>query len=226
LVRVIAGREPSTNLIIYGGDPGYLGGGQLLGTGDTLTLSDLDNFKADDATFASERLAYFRYGIFAEEINCAGVNGCARGPSAASPNRANEEFLVSRVTMLGEFSAIVLLHELGHTLSLCHPEPDANAPVLGTACTDYSGVSPDDVTAMGSDIGADSIVVGAVAGCLIGGGIGFIGGPWGAAAGCVVGGILGAILGLFNSDAWLRTVDYHPNEWDSLMFFNSVVTAP
>jgi hypothetical protein len=208
------------------GEPGYLGGGQLLDHISPFTLSDLDNFKADASSFAPQRDAFYRYGVFADEINCSGVNGCARGPSAAIPDRPGQDFLVSRTTMLGEFSAIVLLHELGHTLSLCHPEPDASVPVLGVACLDYTGVGPDDVTAMGTDIGGDSIIAGAAGGCLIGAGIGAVGGWQGAVAGCLIGGVVGAILGFINSDAWLRTVDYHPNEWASVRFFATTVTTP
>jgi hypothetical protein len=208
------------------GESGYLGGGQLLDHKSPFTLGDLDDFKSDPDFFAAERTAFYRYGVFADEINCAGVNGCARGPSAAVPNRPGKDFLVSRTIMIAEFSPIVLIHEIGHTLSLCHPEPDANPPVLGVACTDYTGVGSNDVTAMGSDIGGDSIIAGAAGGCLIGGLIGLAGGPLGAAVGCGVGGLVGAFLGFINSDAWLRTVDYHPNEWASIQFFSGLVTDP
>ena len=228
LIRLVL-FDPTTQQAVYDGEPGYLGGGQLIDQISSFTLDDLDNFKRKDDPifFAEERDGYYRYGIFATTIECAGSFGCARGPSETRLNAPGKDFLVSKTIMLGELTAIVLLHEIGHTLSLCHPEPDADRPVLGVACTDYTDVPEDAVTAMGTDVGADSILAGAIAGAVIGCGIGAgVAAVPGCVVGGVVGGLAGAVLGFLNSDAWQRTVDYHPNEWASIRFFSSVVTDP
>jgi hypothetical protein len=91
-------------------DDGYLGGGEVLPHEETVTMDDLENrFRLNH--FWTERNNRFRYGLFVDKTSGEGNNGVARGPN----------FIVSRAIMLGQFSAIVLMHELGHTLSLCHP---------------------------------------------------------------------------------------------------------
>lgn len=85
-------------------DDGYLGGGQVLPYEETFTLDLVasSTYKGDESRFAPEREAYFRYGIFVDTIE-GGFNGRADAEGMAGKN-----FVVSRTTMLGDFSAIVL----------------------------------------------------------------------------------------------------------------------
>jgi len=212
-------------------DDGHLGGGQNIITalgqpagpmqGPTaITMDDLEN-TLRPANFADVRRKHFRYGLYVEVTAGEGRNGVARG----------KNLIVAIETMLGDFSAIVLMHELGHTLGLCHPGGDGKPPEVSATCPTptnwphigcrhYCGVGDDAVTAMGADIGLDSILIGAGAGALIGGLAGFaIGGPLGAVLGALIGGFLGSLLGLSNADAYLRVVDFHTNEWNALRFW-------
>jgi len=211
-------------------DDGYLDGGEVLPFKETLTLDELRNdYKSDSDIFSPLRRDFYRYGIFVSEIP-GGFNGRAEAGGFAGKN-----FLVSRTTMLGEFSPIALLHEIGHTLSLCHPEvgegpltsPICPVGAGWVGCVHYCGVGDKDVTAMGDDKGGDAIVAGAVTGAVIGAGIGFgVGGPIGAVAGGLLGGIAGGVLGLFNSDAYQRTVNFHEKEWSAIQFFRMLVSRP
>lgn len=225
-------------------DDGYLGGGQILPHEQTFTLNLLESatYKGNPSRFSPERASHYRYGIFVDEIE-GGFNGRA--------NRPGQNFLVSRTTMVGHFSAIVLLHELGHTMSLCHPEggeekpfPSGSCPtppdwdgglgmpcIVATACcAHYCGVRDDDPTAMGDDV--DWSIRGTINGAAIGVGTGvvvggLIGGPVGAIVGGVVGGLIGGVLGGFlDSGAYERVVDFHPEEWAHLQMFQNVVVGP
>ena len=216
-------------------DDGYLGGGQRLEDKEIVPFSDLEKVYKP-AHFWQERRGFFRYALFVDkmedELFGIGVNGRA---DLYRPNRSPQtpatNLMVSRSTMLGQFSAIVLIHELGHTLGLCHPigtkEPPIPSPICPVPtgweednehCVHYCGVDGNDVTAMGDDVGRGVIIAGAARGALIGAAIGALAGGVGAVVGGIVGGIVGAVDGFLNSDAWLRVVDYHPNEWAALQF--------
>ncbi|MGR8940346.1 MAG: hypothetical protein ACU83P_02035, partial [Gammaproteobacteria bacterium] len=207
-------------------DDGYLGGGNELPYEAPISLEDLEqSYKCNPKFFWRERFDHFHYMLSVDRMTDIlfdiffQANGKARRPGT--------NLIISRQTMLGEFSAIVFIHELGHNLSLCHPvgtnEPPSPSPICDangdppagwSGCRNYCGVGDNDVTAMGDDVGFDSIIGGAAGGAVIGAGIGFgVGGPVGAAVGAGVGAVIGGLLGFFNSDAWLRVVDYHPNEW-------------
>ena len=206
-------------------DDGYLGGGQVHPHEEPITLSDLKSkYKCRADRFWRERFSHFHYMLSVDRMTDTLPDTFGGGNGRA--DRPGTDLVISRQTMLGEFSAIVFIHELGHNLSLCHPvgtqEPPSPSPVCDTSgnppvgwsgCRNYCGVGDDDVTAMGDDVGFDSIIAGAAGGALIGAGIGAVGGIPGAIIGGIIGGIGGALLGFLNSDAWLREVDYHPNEW-------------
>jgi hypothetical protein len=214
------------NQVIPRFDDGYLGGGQVHPHEEPITLPDLKSkYKCRTDRFWRERFSHFHYMLAVDRMTDSFSDTFGGGNGRA--DRPGTDLVITRVTMIGEFSAIVFIHELGHNLSLCHPvgtkEPpspspvcaaDGNPPAGWTGCRNYCGVGDDDVTAMGDDVGLDSIIAGAAGGALIGGLIGAgVGGLPGAIVGGILGGLGGAVLGLFNSDAWLRVVDYHPNEW-------------
>lgn len=213
-------------------DDGFLGGGQTLLYREFVTIDDALDIRSNRANFWPERQNLFRYGLFVDNLTGGeGSNGVGQFPP-------NTTFVVAKQTELGQFSAIVLMHEIGHTQGLCHPDGDGKPPMVsGTCptpadwqyarCRHYCGVDGDDSTAMGADIGGElvaGIVAGAVIGALIGAYIGFgLGGGWGAVIGGFVGGLIGGfvggILGLFNSDAYLRFVNFNLHEWKALVFF-------
>jgi PLAT/LH2 domain len=206
-------------------DDGYLGGGQVHPHEAPITIDDLrSKYKCHTDRFWRERFSHFHYMLSVDRMTdtlsdtFGGGNGRADRPGA--------NLVISRQTMLGEFGAIVFIHELGHNLSLCHPvgtrEPPSPSPVCEASgdppaawsgCRNYCGVGDDDVTAMGDDVGLDSIIAGAAGGALIGASIGAAFGGVGAIVGGFAGLVGGALLGFLNSDAWLRVIDYHPNEW-------------
>jgi hypothetical protein len=210
-------------------DDGYLGGGQVHPHEEPITLPDLKSkYKCRPDRFWRERFNHFHYMLTVDRMTDSLTDTFGGGNGRA--DRPGTDLVISRTTMLGEFSAIVFIHELGHNLSLCHPvgtseppspppECDAsgNPPTGWIGCTNYCGVDDENVTAMGDDVGFDSIIAGAAGGAIIGAGIGAgIGGIPGAIAGGIVGGIVGGILGFLNSDAWLRVVDYDPKEWEAV----------
>ena len=228
-------------------DDGYLGGGDTLPYVETIALStdpNLIDLKSDlkPSNFWPQRMSFFRYGLFVDKLK-GGFNGRADAGGVAGT-----DFIVARGTLFGQFAPIVFMHELGHTLSLCHPigtkEPPSPSSVCPTPadwdgdpstivreCIHYCGVGDDDTTAMGDDIGWSAGgtigggLIGAVGGAAAGAGIGFlVAGPPGALVGALIGGGVGAIVGgaiggFLGSDAYRRTVDYHPAEWAALKFW-------
>lgn len=202
-------------------DDGYLGNenGGILPHKEVVMFSELNGYKNNNLW--SERQGFFRYGLFVDNMG-SGSNGRA--------DRPGTKFIVSRTTMVGSFSAIVMIHELGHTLGLCHPEgteeppipsPSCPTPISwvadGEHCIHYCGVDGDSVTAMGDDInfGTSGIIIGIAIGVGIGIVIGgLLGGLTGAIIGGIVGGIFGGLIGGFlDSDAYARVVDYDIIEW-------------
>jgi len=67
---------------------------------------------------------------------------------------------VSRRILIGQFSPIALLHEVGQALGLYHPEegespvaaPICSVPTVWIGCTHYCGVGGNDVTGLGDMI--------------------------------------------------------------------------
>ncbi len=208
-------------------DDGRMGGGQILPYDTDLDLARLrSEFKADPNVFSPDRVGHFHYGIFVDEI-AGGLNGKADQPG--------DDFLVSRTTLVGQFSPIVLLHELGHNLRLCHTDsPGVETPIVAPVCpvpsgwpgcTHYCGVTEDDPTAMGAHMGISwagtigGFLVGAGGGAIAGAAIGSAFGPPGAIIGGIVGGLIGGVAGgiwgVTKSDFYQREVNFHQNGWDA-----------
>jgi len=218
-------------------DDGYLHGGQSLPYEDEVTFNEM-KFTYYPQHQWNERKKHYRYALFVPSMG---------GSHNGRADRPGKTLIVSRSTMIGSFSSIVFIHETGHTLGLCHPmgtsEPPIPSPTCPTphdwnsdwdptfcapgtvsarCCTHYCGVGEHDVTAMGDDVGIEDIVTGGAIGIIVGlaiialfiPGIGWIAG----AALLLAAGLIGAITGFFFSDAYLRIVDYHPNEWAALFF--------
>jgi len=219
-------------------DDGVLHGGKvLIPEQNEVPFDSLQSIR--DNNQRMERFTSFKYALFVPSMG---------GHHNGRANRPGQKLMVSRSTMIGSFSSIVFIHELGHTLGLCHPigtsEPPSPSPscptpadwsggcvqIIGTplspsdsvrCCRHYCGVDGDDVTAMGDDIGIQELVTGGAIGIMVGlaiialfiPGIGWIAGGLlllGAA-------LLGTIGGFFFSDAYLRIVDYHVNEWAHIL---------
>lgn len=204
-------------------DDGYLGGGQVLPYVETLTPTDADNYRMDPAKFSASRLALrWRYALIVDVLeDGAGFFGDALG----------QRFIFRSVpglgqTMTGQAQPIFFMHELGHTLRLCHRLGDRTPtcfpcplPANAVGCQ-YCGVDQSSTTAMGSETTLDLLgdvlgggLVGAGAGVVIGG---LVGGPPGAIIGGIVGGIVGAFVGGTQADFYERVVDYHDTEWVAL----------
>ncbi len=200
-------------------DDGFLKGGEILPFKETVEFSEIGTYRTNNQW--TERHNHYRYALYVPDMG--GGNGRA--------NRPGTKLMVSRSTMIGSFSSIVFIHELGHTLDLCHPvgtsEPPFPSPSCPTPpdwddCGHYCGVDDESVTAMGDDIGMENIVTGGAIGIMIGLAIIalFIPGiGWFAGALLVLGAaLIGSITGFLFSDSYERIVDYHPNEWAVILF--------
>lgn len=226
-------------------DDGFFGGGgqQVLPYQETVTIDDLRRFKeptdpSNTDYFADVRNNLFRYGLFVEQTVGEGRLG----------NAVGKDFIVANfpglgLTLTAQYTPILFMHEMGHTLNLCHRAGDRGKTVSATCptppnwnggCTQYCGVGQDSNTAMGSETTFDlvtdvivsalpgvgaGIVVGGLVVFLLSGGIGAI--IAGVAAGIIVA-LAGTVLGLSNFplvDFYQRFVDYHPNEWANLRFW-------
>ncbi|MGZ8237855.1 MAG: hypothetical protein ACXWTY_08280 [Methylobacter sp.] len=126
------------------------------------------------------------------------------------------------------------MHELGHTLGLCHRFGDVGQIVSvcpipadwglnNPECTRYCGVDQDPTTAMGSEAGLNRLtdivgptLAGIGASIVVGG---LISGTPGAIVGGIIGGIVGFFGGATNADFYERDVNYHDNEWTALRFY-------
>lgn len=207
-------------------DDGYLGGGQILDYVETWTPTDLDANRNNDTRFSPHRrsLSHFRYALVVDVLE--GGEGFF---GQASFNCPPCELIFRGVPLLGQTliaqaQPIFFMHELGHTLGLCHRVGDVGktcstcpTPAGFVGCTQYCGVDQDSTTAMGSETGLDRLgdiltptLVGVGAGIVIGG---LIGGIPGAIVGGIVGGIVGFFGGATNADFYDRFVNYHDNEW-------------
>ena len=197
----------------------------------TPSLKGTAGIKASN--FAPERASHFRYALFVANIK-SGENGIADTPGP--------DLMISRNTLWAQFGPIVFMHELGHTLNLCHPQyPDAQPPhpcptcptpidwdsnptVPGqqTDCNHYCGVSSSDTTAMGghwdrwraAGIAIAAVALGIVFGLIVAPVVGVLGAIL---IGSVVALGIGALGGMY-LDIYQRFVDYHPNEWAALSF--------
>jgi hypothetical protein len=210
-------------------DDGYLGGGQILPYVETWTPNDLVANRNNDATFSPNRrnLGHFRYAMLVDVLeNGAGFFGHTTSGCPACP------FIIRGVPLLGQTlvaqaQPIFFMHELGHTLGLCHRVGDVGTtcsvcptPAGFTGCTQYCGVDQDSTTAMGSETTLDRLtdivgpaLAGVGAGIVIGG---LIGGTPGAIIGGIIGGIVGAFGGATIADFYERDVNYHDNEWQAI----------
>ncbi|MEP7323541.1 MAG: PLAT/LH2 domain-containing protein [Saprospiraceae bacterium] len=217
-------------------DDGYLHGGEILPYDEEVEFSELQGYK--NLHEWPQRINHFKYALYVPSMGSFfGEHGRASRPGS--------KFMVSRTTMLGSFSAIVFIHELGHTLSLCHtqgskepPFPSPSCPTPAdwfgdctnpvdnpdfVCCRHYCGVNDNDVTAMGADIGVKELVIGGLTGIFIGlaiialfiPGIGWVAGALLLTAAALI----GAFSGFFFTDAYERVVDYHLNEWNVIKLF-------
>ncbi len=219
-------------------DDGYLGdGGDVLAYDASVTTDDAENFRDGPNGQFDGRDRIYRYCISAEEACCEGHSGVGEFP----PGR---ELVLARQTEVAQWSPIVLMHELGHTLGLCHRDGDgvgiesADCTVQPAArpfqCNGYCGVGQDSDTAMGANLGglAGIIVLALIgiglgiwAGIKLGVAIGSTLGGWiGGIIGGIIGGFLGAVGGFVLSDAYLRFVNYALQEWNGLEFFTTVIS--
>ena len=207
-------------------DDGYLGGGQILDYVETWTPNDLDANRNNDARFSPHRrgLGHFRYALLVSVLeNGEGFFG------EGSFNCPPCDFIFRGVPVLGQTliaqaQPIFFMHELGHTLGLCHRVGDVGrtcstcpTPASFDGCKQYCGVDQSSTTAMGSETTADRLtdfagptLAGIGAGIVVGG---LIGGTPGAIVGGIIGGIAGLFAGATTADFYERVVNYHDNEW-------------
>jgi hypothetical protein len=206
---------------------------------EVLTPTDLVNFRNDDQSFSAQRRnlggggGVFRYALLVDDLEQgAGSFGDARCAGGC-------RFIMAGVPVLGHtttFQAqpVIFMHELGHTLTMCHRIGDVsptNPPCPANSsirCAAFCGIGQESTTAMGSETAGDTatpiiggaltgIGAGIVAGALIGG----LFGPPGAIVGAIIGGIVGGVVGgivgaVLGADFYAREVDYHIKEWLNL----------
>lgn len=216
-------------------DDGWFGNenGGLLPYVEVLRPADIDAYRNDPAKFRPERRALnrsFRYVLMVDDLEDGaggfGDTRCAGGCRS----------MVGGVPVLGHtltFQAqpIIYMHEIGHTLGLCHrvgdraPTNPAICPATGERCADFCEIGQESTTAMGSETALDTagplvggglagIGAGIVAGALIGSLFGPVGTIVGAIVGGIIGGVGGALLGaVIGADFYARVVDYHIREW-------------
>jgi hypothetical protein len=216
-------------------DDGWFGNDNdgLLPYVETLTPTDIDAFRADDTKFRPQRRQLansFRYVLMVDDLEQgAGGFGDTRCPSGCRS-------MIGGVPVLGHtltFQAqpIIYMHEIGHTLGLCHrvgdrpPTDPAVCPATGQRCADFCEIGQESNTAMGSETASDTAgpivgggLAGIGAGIVAGALIGALFGPPGAIIGAIIGGIIGGVGGalggvIFGADFYAREVDYHVREW-------------
>lgn len=219
-------------------DDGYLGGGEVLPYVETWTPADVDAARADPSapTLAPERraLGHFRYAFLVDDLE-EGEGEFGEASFACPPCR----LMIAGVplfghTLIAQAQPIIFMHELGHTLGLCHRIGDRGKTVspcptpagFDPTCDHYCGVGQESTTAMGSETGLDTAIPvvggtlagiggGIVAGALIGSAIApGVGTVVGAIVGGIVGGIIGGVTGVvLGADFYARFVDYDAIEW-------------
>jgi hypothetical protein len=216
-------------------DDGWFGNDDdgLLAYQEVLRPTDLENFRNDDSKFRPERRALpggvFRYALLVDDLEDAA------GGFGEATCFGGCRFIIGGVPVLGHtltFQAqpIIFMHELGHTLGLCHrvgdvePTNPPTCPAVGR-CADFCEIGQESTTAMGSETALDTagpivggglagVGGGIVAGALIGSLVGPVGTVVGAIVGGIIGGIGGALIGaVLGADFYAREVDYHVREW-------------
>ncbi len=223
-------------------DDGWFGNDNngLLAYVEVLRPADIDNFRDDPTKFRPERRALrraFRYVLLVDDLEegAGGFGDTRCGGGCRS--------MVGGVPVLGHtlvFQAqpIIFMHEIGHTLGLCHrvgdrdPTNPATCPAPpGVRCADFCGIGQESNTAMGSETALDTAIPivggglagvggGIVAGALIGSAVGPVGTIVGAVIGGIVGGAVGAVTGVvLGADFYARDVNYHVREWLKLHVF-------
>lgn len=217
-------------------DDGFLGGGQILDYVETWTPADLGANRNNDTRFSPHRrsLGHFRYALLVDVLK-GGEGFFGHGSFNCPPcDLIFRGVPVLGQTLIAQAQPIFFMHELGHTLGLCHRAGDKGKtcstcpiPAGFVGCTQYCGVDRDSTTAMGSEQDGSRLgqIVGAV-GVGVGAGIvagGLIGTAIGGLPGAIVGGIAGAVVGIVVSIAGLsyadfyeRDVNYHDNEWGAI----------
>ena len=230
-------------------DDGWFGnaGNGILEYVEVLRPADLVAYRKDNSKFSEQRRnlgGAFRYALLVDDLEDA-----AGGFGEATCNDGCR-FIIGGFpglghTLIAQFQPIVFMHELGHTLGLCHragdkdPTNPATCPATGR-CADFCGIGQESTTAMGSEKRGDiieplvsgglvGIGAGIVAGALIGSAIGPVGTAVGAIVGAIVGGIVGGAIGAISgavllSDFYARDVDYHTREWLKLRVAPLTVT--
>lgn len=199
-------------------DDGFFGGGGTdLPDLETVRIAHVDTFRAQHSD-TLRRNGFYRYAVFSEKTAGPGGSGNARG----------KDLVVARQTLYFQWGPIVFIHELGHTLALCHRIGDVD-PIYSACsvpesqrprCRAVCDVGQESDTAMGSDELLDvieeylpAILVSIGAGFVIAGLL--LGGPaWLIVLVAVVGGaVAGALLGTPFTDFYDRVVDYDLREW-------------
>lgn len=203
---------------------------------EVLTPTDVMNYRNDDAKYSPQRRALnsFRYALLVDDLEQgAGQFGDTRCTNGAC------RMAVAGVPVLGHtltFQAqpIIFMHEVGHSLTLCHRMGDVaptnpSCPAAPpTRCAAFCGIGQESTTAMGSETKLDvagslvgpglaGVGGGIVAGALIGSAVGPVGTIVGAIIGGIVGGAIGTVAGAVGlSDFYAREVNYHVKEWLNL----------
>lgn len=218
-------------------DDGYLNGGERLDYQETWTPTTVDSARLLEFSPERQALQHFRYAFLVDDLeNGAGEFGHASFTCGLC------RLIIAGVPLLGhtltaEAQPIFFMHELGHTLGLCHRVGDRGQTVspcptpagFDQTCDHYCDVGQDSNTAMGSETTLDLVTSltgptlagvggGVVAGALIGSAIApGVGTIVGAVVGGIVGGIVGAATGAVTlADFYAREVDYDDTEWENL----------
>ena len=148
-------------------DDGWFGNDNngLLDYVEVLRPTDLENFRNDDSKFRPERRnlnGVFRYALLVDDLEDA-VGGFGEATC-----QDGCRYIIGGVPVLGHtltFQAqpIIFMHELGHTLGLCHRVGDVsptNPPTCPVSplvrCADFCAIGQESTTAMGSETALDT----------------------------------------------------------------------
>lgn len=217
-------------------DDGWFGNDNngLLPYVEVLRPSDIDAFRADNTKFRPQRRALrraFRYVLMVDDLE-EGAGGFGDTRCGGGCRLMIGGVPVLGHTMTFQSQPIIFMHEIGHSLGLCHRVGDrdpTNPPTCpaapGVRCADFCGIGQESNTAMGSETALDTAtplvgggLAGVGAGIVVGALIGSLFGPVGTIVGAIVGGITGGIGGtllgaVLGADFYARFVDYHIREW-------------
>jgi hypothetical protein len=223
-------------------DDGWFGNANdgLLPYRQVVRPPDADAFFNDPATFSPQRRALrrsFRYVLLVDDLE-EGAGGFGDTRCSGGCRSIVGGVPVLGHTMTFQAQPIIYMHEVGHTLGLCHrvgdrdPVNPSTCPASpGVRCADFCGIGQESNTAMGSETALDTagpiiggglagVGGGIVVGALIGSAFGPVGTVVGAVIGGIVGGAGGALLGaVLGADFYAREVDYDLREWLKLHVF-------